>query len=166
MAWSVCQCCPRQGPRQPPTPVALVFLNSPKPSLAASVLTASNFQVPSPRQIPLLHLKRRMGAQQEYSSNLMGVCLGVCTAGDSHTRHDMQGQEFAFTGAGKCSIGVGIQKSLVMWCSCRRLLLLIQPRRRRIPPGIFQRFGSRGPALIVVSFNQILGLQAGPGGIF
>ena len=105
-------------------------------------------------KIPLLHLKRRMGTQWEYSSNLTGVYFDVlheiATSGTT-----FKDKNALITGVGKGSIGVEILKGFMSGGShvivttsryCRATVEYYQ--------GIFQRFGSRGSALTVAPFNQ------------
>ena len=104
-------------------------------------------------KVPLLHLKRKVGTNWEYSSNLTGVYLDVlheiATSGTT-----FKDKNALLTGVGKGSIGVEILKGLlsggahvVITTSCysRASVEYYQ--------GIFQRFGSRGSALAVVPFK-------------
>ncbi|VDB99061.1 unnamed protein product [Peniophora sp. CBMAI 1063] len=89
-------------------------------------------------KVPLLHFKRKVGANWKYSSNLTGVYLGVL-------------HEVATPG----SIGVEILKGLLSGGAH----VVITTSRYSRPSveyyqGIFQRFGLRGSALTVVPFNQ------------
>ncbi|KAH9954799.1 hypothetical protein BC827DRAFT_1379315 [Russula dissimulans] len=93
------------------------------------VFTASTFRhhfhvVMSTDKIPLLHLKRRMGTQWEYDSNLTGVSFGIL--------HKMGTSGTTFKDENALITGIG----------------------RAPFAGIFQRFGGRGSALTVVPFNQ------------
>ena len=105
-------------------------------------------------KIPLLHLKRRMGTQWEYSSNLTGVYFDVlheiATSGTT-----FKDKNALITGVGKGSIGVEILKGLL---SGGAHVVITTSRYSRATveyyQGIFQRFGSRGSALTVVPFNQ------------
>ncbi|OBZ72636.1 Fatty acid synthase subunit alpha [Grifola frondosa] len=78
-------------------------------------------------KVPLLHLKRKVGTNWEYSSNLTGVYLDIlheiATSGTT-----FKDKNALLTGVGKGSIGVEILKGLSL--------------------------GSKGSALTVVPFNQ------------
>lgn len=105
-------------------------------------------------KVPLLHLKRRVGTQWEYSSNLTGVYLDVlleiATSGTT-----FKDKNALITGVGKGSIGVEILKGLL---SGGAHVVVTTSRYSRATveyyQGIFQGFGSRGSALTVVPFNQ------------
>jgi 3-oxoacyl-ACP reductase-like protein len=105
-------------------------------------------------KIPLLHLKRRVGTQWEYSSNLTGVYLDVlheiATSGTT-----FKDKNALITGVGKGSIGVEILKGLL---SGGAHVVVTTSRYSRATveyyQGVFQRSGSRGSALTVVPFNQ------------
>ncbi|KAF8271214.1 fatty acid synthase [Lactarius quietus] len=105
-------------------------------------------------KIPLLYLKRRVGTQWEYSSNLTGVYFDVlneiATSGTT-----FKDKNALITGVGKGSIGVEILKGLL---SGGAHVVVTTSRYSRSTveyyQGIFQRFGSRGSALTVVPFNQ------------
>ncbi|CUA75193.1 fatty acid synthase subunit beta, fungi type [Rhizoctonia solani] len=88
-------------------------------------------------KIPLLHLKRKVGGNWEYSINLTGVYLDVlheiATSGTS-----FKDKNPLLAGVGKGSIGVEILKGL------------LQGGAR----GIYHRCGSRDSSLTVVPFNQ------------
>ena len=105
-------------------------------------------------KIPLLHLKRRVGNNWEYSSNLTGVYLDVLSeiATSGTTFKD---KNALLTGVGKGSIGVEILKGLL---SGGAHVVITTSRYSRATveyyQGIYQRFGSRGSALTVVPFNQ------------
>ncbi|KIO16925.1 hypothetical protein M407DRAFT_12583 [Tulasnella calospora MUT 4182] len=66
----------------------------------------------TPDRIPLLHLKRKVGTNWEYSSNLTGVYLDIlneiATSGTT-----FEGKNALLTGCGKASIGVEILKGLL-----------------------------------------------------
>lgn len=105
-------------------------------------------------KIPLLHLKRKVGTNWEYSSNLTGVYLDVlqeiATSGTT-----FKDKNALLTGVGKGSIGVEILKGLL---SGGAHVVITTSRYNRASveyyQGIYQRFGSRGSALTVVPFNQ------------
>ncbi|TFY80295.1 hypothetical protein EWM64_g3715 [Hericium alpestre] len=104
--------------------------------------------------VPLLHLKRKVGINWEYSSNLTGVYLDVlheiATSGTT-----FKDKNALLTGVGKGSIGVEILKGLL---SGGAHVVITTSRYSRATveyyQGIFQRFGSRRSALTVVPFNQ------------
>ena len=95
-----------------------------------------------------------MGTQWEYSPNLTGVYFDVlheiATSGTT-----FKDKNALITGVGKGSIGVEILKGLL---SGGAHVVVTTSRYSRATveyyQGIFQRFGSRGSALTVVSFNQ------------
>jgi fatty acid synthase subunit alpha, fungi type len=136
--------------------------NRPRPGVPRSRRSSSQFLRPqisgitsvSADKIPLLHLKRRVGTQWEYSSNLTGVYLDVlheiATSGTT-----FKDKNALITGVGKGSIGVEILKGLL---SGGAHVVITTSRYSRATveyyQGIFQRFGSRGSALTVVPFNQ------------
>ncbi|KAJ7197322.1 hypothetical protein B0H12DRAFT_1294649 [Mycena haematopus] len=95
---------------------------------------------PEPYKVPLLHLKRKVGANWEYSSNLTGVYLDIlheiATSGTT-----FKDKNALLTSVGKGSIGVEIVKGLLSG-------------RAHYYQSIFQTFGSGGSALTVVPFNQ------------
>jgi fatty acid synthase subunit alpha, fungi type len=136
--------------------------NCPRPGVPRSRHLSSQFLQPqisgiasaSADRIPLLHLKRRVGTQWEYSSNLIGVYFDVLheIATYGTTFKDMNA---LITGVSKGSIGVEIFKGLL---SGGAHIVITTSRYSRAPveyyQGIFQRFGSRGSALTVVAFNQ------------
>ncbi|KAI0067274.1 fatty acid synthase [Artomyces pyxidatus] len=103
---------------------------------------------------PLLHLKRKVGTNWEYSSNLTGVYLDVlheiATSGTT-----FKDKNALLTGVGKGSIGVEILKGLL---SGGAHVVITTSRYSRATvefyQGIFQRHGSKGSALTVVPFNQ------------
>ena len=134
----------------------------PRPGVPRSRRSSSQFLRPqissitsvSADKIPLLHLKRRMGTQWEYSSNLTGVYFDVlheiATSGTT-----FKDKNALITGVGKGSIGVEILKGLL---SGGAHVVVTTSRYSRATveyyQGVFQRFGSRGSALTVVPFNQ------------
>ncbi|GBE87869.1 fatty acid synthase [Sparassis crispa] len=105
-------------------------------------------------KVPLLHLKRKVGTNWEYSSNLTGVYLDIlheiATSGTT-----FKDKNALLTGVGKASIGVEVVKGLL---SGGAHVVITTSRYSRATveyyQGIFQRFGSRGSALTVVPFNQ------------
>ncbi|RDX57079.1 fatty acid synthase [Lentinus brumalis] len=105
-------------------------------------------------KVPLLHLKRKVGTNWEYSSNLTGVYLDIlheiATSGTT-----FKDKNALLTGVGKGSIGVEILKGLL---SGGAHVVITTSRYSRATvayyQGIFQRFGSKGSALTVVPFNQ------------
>ena len=105
-------------------------------------------------KIPLLHLKRRVGAAWEYSSNLTGIYLNVLheIATSSTTFKD---KNALLTGVGKGSIGIEILKSLL---SGGAHVVITTSRYNRATveyyQSIYQTVGSWGSALTVVPFNQ------------
>jgi fatty acid synthase subunit alpha len=113
-----------------------------------------NVATVSEDQVPLLHLKRRVGSSWEYSSNLTGVYLDILLeiASSGTTFKD---KNALLTGVGKGSIGVEIVKGLL---SGGAHVVITTSRYNRATveyyQDIFQRFGSRGSALTVVPFNQ------------
>lgn len=84
-------------------------------------------------RIPLLHLKRRMGTQWEYSSNLTGVYFDVlheiATSGTTFKDKNAQLRPYH-----RCRKGFhwrrDPQRSLVRRCPCRRHHLSLQPCHR------------------------------------
>lgn len=142
----------KKGPEQP----------RPRPGQPRSRRSSSQFLRPqlsgigavSADKIPLLHLKRKVGTQWEYSSNLTGVYLDVlheiATSGTT-----FKDKNALLTGVGKGSIGVEILKGLL---SGGAHVVVTTSRYSRATveyyQSIFQRFGSRGSALTVVPFNQ------------
>ncbi|RDX41185.1 hypothetical protein OH76DRAFT_1502742 [Lentinus brumalis] len=107
-------------------------------------------------KVPLLHLKRKVGTNWEYSSNLTGVYLDIlheiATYGTT-----FKDKNALLTGVGKGSIGVEILKGLLSGGAH----VVITTSRYSRPTvayyqGIFQRFSSKGSAsaLTVVPFNQ------------
>ncbi|THV07258.1 fatty acid synthase [Dendrothele bispora CBS 962.96] len=105
-------------------------------------------------RVPLLHLKRKVGTSWEYSSNLTSVYLDIlheiATAGTT-----FKDKNALLTGVGKGSIGVEIVKGLL---SGGAHVVITTSRYNRSTveyyQSIFQTYGSRGSALIVVPFNQ------------
>ncbi|KAJ3916064.1 fatty acid synthase [Lentinula edodes] len=105
-------------------------------------------------KVPLLHLKRKVGTNWEYSSNLTSVYLDIlheiATAGTT-----FKDKNALLTGVGKGSIGVEVVKGLL---SGGAHVVITTSRYSRSTveyyQSIFQTFGSRGSALTVVPFNQ------------
>ena len=105
-------------------------------------------------KILLLHLKRKAGANWEYSSNLTSIYLDVLNeiAASGTTFKD---KNTLLTGVGKGSIGVEIVKGLLSG-GAHVVITTSRYSRESVEyyQGIFQAFGSRGSALTVVPFNQ------------
>ncbi|KAF8896473.1 fatty acid synthetase alpha subunit [Infundibulicybe gibba] len=105
-------------------------------------------------KIPLLHLKRKVGTNWEYSSNLTGVYLDIlheiATSGTT-----FKDKNALLTGVGKGSIGVEIVKGLLSG-GAHVVITTSSYNRKTVEyyQSIFQTFGSRGSALTVVPFNQ------------
>ncbi|RDB25744.1 Fatty acid synthase subunit alpha [Hypsizygus marmoreus] len=105
-------------------------------------------------KVPLLHLKRKVGTNWEYSSNLTGVYLDIlheiATSGTT-----FQDKNALLTGVGKGSIGVEIVKGLLSG-GAHVVITTSSYSRKTVEyyQSIFQTFGSRGSALTVVPFNQ------------
>ncbi|KAF9485144.1 fatty acid synthetase alpha subunit [Pholiota conissans] len=105
-------------------------------------------------KIPLLHLKRKVGTNWEYSSNLTGVYLDIlheiATSGTT-----FKDKNALLTGVGKGSIGIEIVKGLLSG-GAHVVITTSSYSRKTVEyyQSIFQSFGSRGSALTVVPFNQ------------
>lgn len=105
-------------------------------------------------KIPLLHLRRRVGVQWEYSSNLTSVYLDVlkeiATSGTT-----FKDKNALLTGVGKGSIGVEVLKGLLSG-GARVVVTTSRYSRATVEyyQDIYQTFGARGSALTVVPFNQ------------
>ncbi|KAH7884386.1 hypothetical protein F5I97DRAFT_1968464 [Phlebopus sp. FC_14] len=105
-------------------------------------------------KVPLLHLKRKVGSNWEYSSNLTGVYLDIlheiATSGTT-----FKDKNALLTGVGKGSIGVEILKGLL---SGGAHVVITTSRYNRSTveyyQSIYQSFGARGSGLTVVPFNQ------------
>ncbi|KAG9315241.1 hypothetical protein JVU11DRAFT_4375 [Chiua virens] len=105
-------------------------------------------------KVPLLHLKRKVGSNWEYSSNLTGVYLDIlheiATSGTT-----FKDKNALLTGVGKGSIGVEILKGLL---SGGAHVVITTSRYSRSTvayyQSIYQSYGARGSALTVVPFNQ------------
>ena len=136
---------------RPPRPGAPRARRSSSQFLRPQIANVANL---TPDNVPLLHLKRKVGMTWEYSSNLTGVYLDIlheiATSGTT-----FQGKNAFLTGVGKASIGVEIVKGLL---SGGAHVVITTSRYSRATveyyQGIFQRFGSKGSALTVVPFNQ------------
>ncbi|KAF7312560.1 Fatty acid synthase subunit alpha [Mycena indigotica] len=113
-----------------------------------------NISSVSADKVPLLHLKRKVGSNWEYSSNLSGVYLDIlheiATSGTT-----FKDKNALLTGVGKGSIGVEIVKGLL---SGGAHVVITTSRYNRSTveyyQSIFQTIGSRGSSLTVVPFNQ------------
>ena len=105
-------------------------------------------------QVPLLHLKRKIGSHWEYSGNLTSVYLDVLTeiATSGTTFKD---KNALLTGVGKGSIGVEIVKGLLSG-GARVVITTSRYSRSTVEfyQDIYHRYGSDGSALTVVPFNQ------------
>ncbi|KAJ7067175.1 fatty acid synthase [Mycena amicta] len=105
-------------------------------------------------KVPLLHLKRKVGTNWEYSSNLTGVYLDIlheiATSGTT-----FKDKNALLTGVGKGSIGIEIVKGLLSG-GAHVVITTSRYNRSTIEyyQSIFQTIGSRGSALTVVPFNQ------------
>jgi fatty acid synthase subunit alpha, fungi type len=114
----------------------------------------SNVATVSDDKIPLLHLKRKVGTNWEYSSNLTSVYLDVlqeiATSGTT-----FKDKNALLTGVGKGSIGVEILKGLLAG-GAHVVVTTSRYSRSTVEfyQSIFQAVGSRGSALTVVPFNQ------------
>ncbi|KAH0585247.1 hypothetical protein H2248_008491 [Termitomyces sp. 'cryptogamus'] len=105
-------------------------------------------------KVPLLHLKRKVGSNWEYSSNLTSVYLDVlheiATSGTT-----FQDKNALLTGVGKGSIGIEIVKGLLSG-GAHVVVTTSSYSRKTVEyyQSIFHSFGSRGSSLDVVPFNQ------------
>jgi fatty acid synthase subunit alpha, fungi type len=132
---------------------ALEPLGAVDPPLSSFALIPTVASV-SADKIPFLHLKRRVGGTWEYSSNLTSVYRDIlheiATSGTT-----FKDKNELLTGVGKGSIGVEILKGLL---SGGAHVVVTTSRYSRATveyyQSIFQSFGSRGSALIIVPFNQ------------
>lgn len=133
----------RVGPRNRRNPSQFL-----RPQLSSGVTSVSA------DKIPLLHLKRRVGANWEYSSNLTGVYLDIlheiATSGTT-----FKDKNALLTGVGKGSIGVEILKGLLAG-GAHVVITTSRYNRSTVEyyQSIYQTVGSRGSALTVVPFNQ------------
>ncbi|KAJ7769033.1 fatty acid synthase, partial [Mycena olivaceomarginata] len=141
----------RKGP-EPPRPRAGSRQRRPSSQFLRPQLPAATSV--SADKVPLLHLKRKVGANWEYSSNLTGVYLDIlheiATSGTT-----FKDKNALLTGVGNGSIGVEIVKGLL---SGGAHVVITTSRYSRSTveyyQSIFQTFGSGGSALTVVPFNQ------------
>jgi fatty acid synthase subunit alpha len=105
-------------------------------------------------KIPLLHLKRKVGTNWEYSSNLTNIYLDILheIATDGTTFQD---KNALLTGVGKGSIGVEILKGLLAG-GAHVVVTTSRYNRSTVEyyQSIYHSVGSRGSALTVVPFNQ------------
>lgn len=105
-------------------------------------------------KIPLLHLKRKVGSNWEYSSNLTGVYLDIlheiATSGTT-----FKDKNALLTGVGKGSIGVEVLKGLLAG-GAHVVITTSSYNRKTVEyyQSIYHSLGSRGSALTVVPFNQ------------
>ncbi|CAE6423597.1 unnamed protein product [Rhizoctonia solani] len=141
----------RKGPESKPTrPVARTRRASSQ-FLRPQVSQVTSL---SADKIPLLHLKRKVGGNWEYSSNLTGVYLDVlheiATSGTS-----FKDKNALLTGVGKGSIGVEILKGLLQG-GARVVITTSRYSRASVEyyQGIYHQCGSRDSSLTVVPFNQ------------
>jgi fatty acid synthase subunit alpha, fungi type len=118
-----------------------------RPQIPTSTLLSAD-------KVPLLHLKRKVGQNWEYSSNLTSLYLDILSeiATSGTTFKD---KNALLTGVGKGSIGVEILKGLLSG-GAHVVITTSRYSRKTVEyyQGIFQQFGSRGSALTVVPFNQ------------
>ncbi|EIW84299.1 fatty acid synthase [Coniophora puteana RWD-64-598 SS2] len=140
----------RKNPEQSPRPRQRTRRNSSqflRPQISSVAPVSAD-------KVPLLHLKRKVGANWEYSSNLTGVYLDIlheiATSGTT-----FKDKNALLTGVGKGSIGVEILKGLL---SGGAHVVITTSRYNRSTveyyQSIYQSFGARGSALTVVPFNQ------------
>jgi fatty acid synthase subunit alpha len=101
----------------------------------------------------LLHLKRKVGTNWAYSNNLTGVYLDILheIAISGTTFKD---KNTLLTGVGKGLIGIEVVKGLLSGGAHVVITTSSYSRKTEYYQSIFQSFGSRGSALIVVPFNQ------------
>ncbi|KAH8822971.1 fatty acid synthase [Flagelloscypha sp. PMI_526] len=115
---------------------------------------ASIISAPPSDKAPLLHLKRKVGTNWEYSSNLTGVYFDVlneiATSGTT-----FKDKNAFLTGVGSGSIGVEILKGLLAG-GARVVMTTSRFNRANVEyyQSIYQTCGSRGSSLTVVPFNQ------------
>jgi fatty acid synthase subunit alpha, fungi type len=105
-------------------------------------------------KVPLLHLKRKVGTNWEYSSNLTGVYLDILHE-IATTGTTFKDKNALLTGVGKGSIGVEILKGLLAG-GAHVVITTSRYSRSTVEyyQSIYQSVGSRGSALTVVPFNQ------------
>jgi fatty acid synthase subunit alpha, fungi type len=105
-------------------------------------------------EVPLLHLKRKVGASWGYGSNLTGVYLDIlheiATSGTT-----FKGKNVLLTGIGKGSISVEILKGLLSR-GAHAVITTSRYNRSTVEyyQPIYQTVGSCSSALTVVPFNQ------------
>ncbi|EJU05022.1 fatty acid synthase [Dacryopinax primogenitus] len=119
-----------------------------RPKLSSPITTLAEDRV------PLLHLKRKVGPNWQYSSNLTSVYMDVLTE-IATSGTTFREKNALLTGVGKGSIGVEILKGLL---SGGAHVVITTSRFSRSTveyyQDIYQKVGSRGSALTVVPFNQ------------
>ena len=104
-------------------------------------------------KMPLLHLKRKVGHEFQYSSKLTSLYLDIlkeiATSGTT-----FEHKNALLTGVGKASIGVEIVKGLLSG-GARVVITTSRYSRETVEyyQGIYQECGSRGSSLTVVPFN-------------
>jgi fatty acid synthase subunit alpha, fungi type len=110
--------------------------------------------VTSADKVPLLHLKRKFGANWEYNSNLTGVYFDtlhkIATSGTT-----FKDKNALLTGVGKGAIGVEIIKEILSK-GAHVVITTSRYNRKTVEycQSIYQGVVSRGSALTVASFNQ------------
>lgn len=103
--------------------------------------------------MPLLHLKRKVGNDWQYSSKLTSLYLDIlkeiATSGTT-----FEHKNALLTGVGKASIGVEIVKGLLSG-GAKVVITTSRYSRETVEyyQGIYQECGSRGSSLTVVPFN-------------
>ena len=141
----------RKGPEPRPARVGVRNRRSSSQFLRPEITSVTSF---SSDKVPLLHLKRRVGTQWEFSSNLTSVYLDIlqeiATSGTT-----FKDKNALLTGVGKGSIGVEVLKGLL---SGGANVVVTTSRYSRATveyyQDIYQKFGARGSGLTVVPFNQ------------
>ncbi|SGZ13233.1 BQ5605_C028g10557 [Microbotryum silenes-dioicae] len=120
--------------------------------LRPSGLTEATF-LPEDK-MPLLHLKRKVGTNWQYSSKLTSLYLDIlkeiATSGVT-----FEHKNALMTGVGKGSIGVEIVKGLLAG-GAKVVVTTSRYSRATVEyyQGIYQECGSKGSSLTVVPFNQ------------
>ncbi|GAA5878476.1 hypothetical protein JCM8547_005957 [Rhodosporidiobolus lusitaniae] len=105
-------------------------------------------------KVPLLHLKRKIGNEWQYSSKLTSLYLDIlkeiATAGVT-----FEHKNALMTGVGKGSIGIEIVKGLLAG-GARVVITTSRYSRSTVEyyQAIYQECGSKGSSLTVVPFNQ------------
>ncbi|BGP41220.1 fatty acid synthase alpha subunit Lsd1 [Rhodotorula kratochvilovae] len=105
-------------------------------------------------KIPLLHLKRKIGHEWQYSSKLTSLYLDIlkeiATSGVT-----FEHKNALMTGVGKGSIGIEIVKGLLAG-GARVVITTSRYSRSTVEyyQAIYQECGSKGSSLTVVPFNQ------------